>query len=111
MRITTAPTALSDDVAARTRRYLVQMGVRVVCFLGAVLVDHWTRWVLLAGAVVLPYLAVVLANAGRERRTDPGTFLGAAPAALPPGTRPPYPGTARGPEPGSGPGTAPHAAD
>ena len=112
MRITTASTALSDDVAARTRRYLVQMGVRVVCFLGAVLVDHWTRWVLLAGAVVLPYLAVVLANAGRERRTDPGTFLGATPAALPPGIhQDPHPGTTRGSEPGRGPGTAPHAAD
>lgn len=66
---------LSDDVAQRTRRYLIQMGVRVACFLGAVLVDHWTRWVLLAGAVVLPYIAVVLANAGRERRSDPGTFI------------------------------------
>jgi len=85
VRITTAPTALTDDVAARTRRYLVQMSIRVVCFAGAVAVDHWTRWVLLAGAVVLPYVAVIGANAGRERRTDPGTFVAPAPAALPPG--------------------------
>jgi hypothetical protein len=86
VRITTVAPSLSDDVALRTRRYLIQMGVRVVCFLGAVLVDHWTRWVLLAGAVVLPYIAVVLANAGRERRSDPGTFV-APPGrrALPPG--------------------------
>lgn len=87
VRITTAAPSLSDDVARRTRRYLIQMGIRVVCFLGAVAVDHWIRWVLLAGAVVLPYVAVVLANAGRERRTDPGTFL--APPALPPGPVPP----------------------
>lgn len=85
MRITSAPASLSDDVAARTRRYLLQMAVRVVCFVGAVAVDHWSRWVLLAGAVVLPYVAVVLANAGRERRSDPGTYVGATPAALPPG--------------------------
>lgn len=83
VRITTAAPSLTDDVARRTRRYLIQMGVRVACFLGAVLVDHWTRWLLLAGAVVLPYVAVVLANAGRERRSDPGTFL--TPAVLPPG--------------------------
>jgi hypothetical protein len=51
------------------------MSIRVVCFLGAVLIDHWTRWVLLVGAVVLPYVAVVLANAGRERAGDAGTML------------------------------------
>lgn len=80
-RITTAATPLADDVAQRTRRYLEQMTIRVVCFIGAVAIDHWTRWLLLAGAVVLPYVAVVLANAGRERGTDPGTFL--EPPALP----------------------------
>lgn len=94
MRITSAPAPLTDDIAARTRRYLVQMGIRVVCFVGAVAVDHWTRWLLLVGAVVLPYVAVVLANAGRERRSDPGTYVGPpAPAALPPAARP-----ASGPE-------------
>lgn len=90
VRITAVAAPLSDDVSARARRYLVQMTIRVVCFLGAVVIDHWTRWVLLAGAVVLPYVAVVLANAGRERRSDPGTYLGAPVApALPPGRRPP----------------------
>ena len=64
------------------------MSVRVVCFLGAVLIDHWTRWVLLVGAVVLPYVAVVLANAGRERSSDPGTLLHPGRPALtgPPGS-------------------------
>ena len=89
VRITAVAAPLSDDVSARARRYLVQMTIRVVCFLGAVAIDHWSRWVLLAGAVVLPYVAVVLANAGRERRTDPGTYLGEPVApALPPGRRP-----------------------
>jgi hypothetical protein len=86
VRITSAAAPLSDDVSARARRYLVQMTIRVVCFLGAVVVDHWTRWVLLGGAVILPYVAVVLANAGRERPSDPGTYLAApTPQALPPG--------------------------
>lgn len=89
VRITAVAAPLSHDVSARARRYLIQMTIRVVCFLGAVVIDHWTRWVLLAGAVVLPYVAVVLANAGRERRSDPGTYL-APPSApvLPPGRGP-----------------------
>ncbi|NMR20765.1 DUF3099 domain-containing protein [Cellulomonas fimi] len=74
-RITTAPEPLADDLARRTRRYLVQMGIRVVCFLLAILtwdrVPMWVSAVLLVGAVVLPYVAVILANAGRERRDDP----------------------------------------
>ena len=89
VRITAVAAPLSDDVSARARRYLVQMTIRVVCFLGAVVVDHWTRWIMLAGAVVLPYVAVVLANAGRERRSDPGTYLGEpTPPVLPPGPGP-----------------------
>lgn len=55
------------------RRYLVSMGIRTLCFLLAVwfLVGlHWTvaGWVMVAGAVVLPYIAVVMANATRARR-------------------------------------------
>jgi hypothetical protein len=74
-RITAAREPRSEEMARRTRRYLVQMSIRVVCFLGAVVVDHWTRWLLLAGAVVLPYVAVVLANAGSGPGEDPGTFV------------------------------------
>ena len=75
-RITDAPVPLSDDLSQRTRRYLIQMSIRVVCFVGAVLLDHWTRWLLLVGAVVLPYFAVVLANAARGPRTDEPAQLG-----------------------------------
>ncbi len=39
------------------------MAVRTLCFVGAVAVGPgWLRWVLIAGAVLLPYLAVVFAN-------------------------------------------------
>lgn len=74
-RITSARESLSDDLSRRTHRYLIQMGIRVACFIGAVVVDNWTRWLLAVGAVVLPYVAVVLANAGRSRGEDPGTFI------------------------------------
>lgn len=74
-RITTAPEPLADDVARRTRRYLAQMGIRLVCFLLAVItwghLPPWLSGLLLVGAVVLPYVAVILANAGRERRDEP----------------------------------------
>ncbi len=38
-RITTAREPLADDVARRTHRYLVQMSIRIVCFVGAALID------------------------------------------------------------------------
>lgn len=65
--ITSAPEPLADDQARRTRRYLLQMGIRLVCFVGAILVDGWVRWALVVAAVVLPYVAVLFANAGRDR--------------------------------------------
>ena len=66
-QITGARPGVRDDVNSRTRRYLISMGVRTVCFLLAVFTDGWLRWVMIAAAVVLPYLSVVFANSGRER--------------------------------------------
>ena len=67
-RITSAADSLHDDQARRTRRYLIQMGIRMVCLIAAVFTHGIIMWVLLAGAVVLPYIAVVEANAGRDKR-------------------------------------------
>lgn len=64
--VTNAQTPLSQEQRARTRRYLISMSIRTACFLGAVIASGWLRWALLAGAVFLPYIAVVMANAGRE---------------------------------------------
>jgi len=69
--ITGAQRPLSQEQTGRTRRYLISMGIRTACVLGAIIVPGWPRWVLIAGAVVLPYLAVVVANAGREN-DEPG---------------------------------------
>mgnify|MGYP005815369325 CR=1 FL=1 len=70
--ITSAPASLADDQTRRQRRYLIQMGVRVLCFVGAIVVwPHVPRVVgivLMATAAVLPYIAVLGANAGRERQ-------------------------------------------
>lgn len=52
----------------RQRRYLWSMGLRTVCVVGAVLTAHgWAMWVFLSGAVFLPYVAVVMANASGHR--------------------------------------------
>ena len=65
--ITGADTALSQDQSGRQRRYLISMVLRTACFVGGILAEGWLRWVLIFGAVALPYFAVVIANAGRER--------------------------------------------
>jgi hypothetical protein len=69
--ITGAGESLSEEQTVRTKRYLVSMAIRTACVLLAIVVPGWPRWVFLAGAVALPYLAVVAANAGRNRRGGP----------------------------------------
>jgi hypothetical protein len=69
--ITGAAQGITDDQAPRTRRYLISMGIRTACVIAAIIVPGWPRWVLIAGAVILPYVAVVAANAGRSRHDRP----------------------------------------
>ncbi len=66
--ITSAQSSLDDDLGPRMRKYLISMSVRTVCFVLAVVFDGPLRWVFAAAAVVLPYVAVVVANAGPSRR-------------------------------------------
>lgn len=84
---TSLPQAPRDDAGARSARYLALMGVRILCFILMVVITPygWYTWVLGAGAIFLPYFAVVLANVGEEarrnRREDPERALPAAPSA------------------------------
>jgi predicted anti-sigma-YlaC factor YlaD len=76
--VTSLPPSLEEDQAQRMRRYLVSMGIRTACFILAVValaVLHWTviGWTLVVGAAVLPYVAVVMANAARSPQS---TVLG-----------------------------------
>ena len=71
VRITTATRPRSQDIAARQRRYLFSMSIRTVCFILAIEFRNTGLWpYFIAGAIVLPYVAVVLANAGAS--PDPG---------------------------------------
>jgi hypothetical protein len=66
-RITTAPRSRAEDQHARFVKYTVSMSVRMVCLVLALVVTGPLRWVFIAGAVVLPYVAVVIANASSEQ--------------------------------------------
>lgn len=46
------------------------MGIRTVCFVLAFVLDGVLRWTCVGLAVVLPYIAVVAANATNRRRID-----------------------------------------
>jgi len=66
VRITSAHTSHSERIRGRQRRYLISMGIRTVCFVLAVVADGWMRWGFIVAAVVLPYFAVIVANAAGE---------------------------------------------
>lgn len=89
-QITTADTALDDDMKSRIIKYSITMGIRTLCFVLAYVMFRLNltvlMWVCVAGAVLLPYPAVIVANAGRERtRSDESALLDGAPMPeLPP---------------------------
>ncbi|MET7533585.1 DUF3099 domain-containing protein [Streptomyces goshikiensis] len=68
-RITGARMGLAEDVRGRQRRYVISMVIRTLSVIATVLLWNVERHVaivtLVAGAL-LPYVAVVIANAGRE---------------------------------------------
>ncbi|MFJ3531108.1 MULTISPECIES: DUF3099 domain-containing protein [unclassified Streptomyces] len=92
-RITGARQGLAEDVRGRQRRYVISMSVRTVSVVAAAALWNVERYVAIVGlalGVLLPYVAVVIANAGRENSPAlPSTFvpaptrlaLGAAPVA------------------------------
>ena len=68
VRITTARSSAADDMKSRQRRYAIAMTIRTVCFLAAVVIGSGIlMWLMIAAAVFLPFLAVVVANAGDQR--------------------------------------------
>jgi hypothetical protein len=71
--VTDARRPMSEDIGNRERRYLITMGIRTLCFLLSIVfvvtvpgVGVILAFAALVGAVVLPYIAVIFANGGRE---------------------------------------------
>ncbi|MEJ8647281.1 DUF3099 domain-containing protein [Streptomyces sp. MS1.AVA.3] len=78
-RITGARQGLSEDVRGRQRRYVISMALRTVAVVLTVVLWNVERPVAIATLVLglaLPYIAVVIANAGRENVPSlPHTFV------------------------------------
>ncbi|UUU34912.1 DUF3099 domain-containing protein [Streptomyces sp. CA-210063] len=78
-RITGARQGLTDDVRGRQRRYVISMSVRTLSVIAAATLWNVERHVAVVALVlgaVLPYIAVVIANAGRENAPSlPSTFV------------------------------------
>lgn len=66
---TSLPVAPADDAGVRVRNYLLTMGIRIACLLLMALVTpyDWYTFVFAVGAIFLPYVAVVGANAASGR--------------------------------------------
>lgn len=82
--VTSAPQSAQSDRDYRMHRYLLSMGIRTVCFVLSVLfiaVLHWTiaGWILVVAAVLLPYVAVVMANAASSHGGKQGVSMVAPP--------------------------------
>ena len=80
--ITSAQKSLSNDQPGRQRRYFISMMIRTACFILTVILPSPFRWFALAGAVFLPYIAVVVANAGRETIVPGAAILKKKPRSL-----------------------------
>jgi Flp pilus assembly protein TadB len=83
--VTTAPVSPREERRSRERRYLITMGVRVVAFVVAIIfATGWIRVVAVILALVLPWVAVVLANAGPTRGASeqPSLYAGERPREL-----------------------------
>lgn len=91
--ISDAREAHSDEMRGRMIKYSVSMGIRLICLILVFVVEGWLQWVMIAGAVFLPYFAVIIANGGSDtsklQHSDtlldraPSPELGTGPVAAP----------------------------
>jgi hypothetical protein len=79
--ITDAATAHSEEMHQRMVKYAVAMGIRMVCLIMIFVVDGWFKLIAVAGAVFLPWIAVVIANGSDKAEVHSDLLLDEAPAA------------------------------
>lgn len=86
---TNLPESPKGDQATRMRNYTISMSIRTLCFVLAIVTHGWIRWVFAIAAIILPYIAVVLANATNQRQvlvrgsTRPGPTTRRLPSGRP----------------------------
>lgn len=69
--ITTIAESPDDERKRRMTRYLIAMIIRVICLILCLFVQGWWLLLPIIGAVVIPYIAVVLANVGHGSDAGP----------------------------------------
>ncbi|NUT57918.1 MAG: DUF3099 domain-containing protein [Agromyces sp.] len=83
--ITTLPPSPEAERRSRMIKYTIAMSIRVACIFCMLFAQGWWLVVFAAGAVFLPYVAVVLANVSGPSRNDevlrPGSIV---PVGTPP---------------------------
>jgi len=62
--ITSLPASPDEERNQRILRYGIAMGIRMVCIILCFFVQGWWLLLPIVGAIVLPYVAVILANVG-----------------------------------------------
>jgi hypothetical protein len=61
--ITTVGDSPDQERKSRMVKYTIAMSIRVICIVAAIFVEGWLMWLAFAGAIFLPYFAVIIANA------------------------------------------------
>jgi hypothetical protein len=88
--ITTLPPSPEAERRRRMIRYTIAMSIRVLCIFAMLFAQGWWLVVFAAGAIFLPYVAVVLANVNGPTRAPevlrPGGLLPTTPPGSGPGT-------------------------
>ncbi len=72
--ITSLPLAPDEERRNRMVKYTVAMTVRIVCIVAMMFAQGWWLAVFAAGAIFLPYFAVVVANVPARRKNAPTVF-------------------------------------
>ncbi len=76
MVITDIATSRTAEIRARERKYVITMLIRVLCFvLATLLFSGPARWIAMAAAVFLPWLAVIFANQPRVQRSHHAAYV------------------------------------
>src|SRR5438128_912585 len=65
----------SEDMRERMMKYALAMGIRMVCIILIFVVDGWLKIVAIAGAVFLPWIAVVIANGSDKAEVHSDALL------------------------------------
>lgn len=100
--ITDAKTGGSQEFASRQRKYMITMSVRTILFLGSVIlyfthvINLWVCGILFVAGLLLPTVAVALANEVNTRSGDQQEFQHLDPTDAPQLTAGPEPETVEG---------------